>query len=384
MVMRESSTESVFSIIQRNGALSRTDIAETTGFAPSTVSVITGELQERGLIQETGFASSTGGRRPILLEVNQHGGYFLCASLEGARLSVGVIDLKLQVVEERTVVIAHARGEALYIQLEEILLGSYESCLRRGLLLLGLGVATPGMVDPETGRIVEADNLSWYELDLKKRLEAQFPLPIIIENDTNAAAIGELLHAKDDMIRNMLYVTIETGIGAGLILEGQLYAGSQGRAGEIGHVRAAAGGKRCLCGKRGCLETIASVRSILQEYEECSAQTGVVLDAKSLVAQEVAGDELAHEILRHAGQAVGVCVGNELCVLNVDSVVFGGEVVTGGTVMMEGIREGLRESVLPKLWDHLSIRTSTLGEYACYAGLSQLILKAMFQVAAVN
>jgi len=378
VMLRDLNTDTVFRTIQTSGTLARTDIVELTGLAPSTVSVITGELQERNLIRETGFASSTGGRRPILLEINPEGGYFICANLEGVRLSIGVLDLALHVVQEWEFPMAPERGERLYIQLVGAIAEIRTLCDERGLSLLGIGIATPGMLAPDTGKIVEADNLGWYDLELRRLLEERFALPVIVENDTNAAAYGELLSAPHGYIRNMLYVSIGTGIGAGLVLNGQLYTGSQGMAGEIGHVMAAPGGKRCRCGKRGCLETIATEWAMLQEYNDCSPVAAVQAQDVGWLLKLAKHDELAREIVENAGRAVGVIVGNQINVLNVDSLIFGGVALCEDSPMLAAIAAGLKLSLLPKLHDHIAMRASTFGSRAAYVGVAHMCTAQLF------
>lgn len=191
-------------------------------------------------------------------------------------------------------------------------------CFERQLTVLGIGVAAPGLIDATTGVVVEADNLGWHDFPLAQRLRQQFEVHVVVEHDVSAAAYGEYLYGKSEGVHHMLYVLLGIGIGCGLILDGQVYSGSGGLAGELGHITVNATGQRCVCGKMGCLETIASGRAIVLEYRKrlqyvgCgNQQEALTADVSAVIAHAEQGRELALQVLTQAGQAIGVAIGNQ-------------------------------------------------------------------------
>lgn len=385
VVLRDLNMNSIFRLIQHRGPISRVDISEQTGLAASTVSVITSELQGSGFIRECGYATSTGGRRPRLLEINPEGGYFICADLAGSSIAIGVLDLSFRVLKEWFYEKTNVSGESLYRELVKALSAVRTWCNTQSFKILSIGIAAPGLMDSSTGRIVAASNLDWHDLDLNELLEQEFGLPVIVENDTNAAAYGEFLYGveHETHARNMLYVAVATGVGAGLIIDRSLYTGSLGMAGEVGHIVVNDSGDKCSCGKRGCLETVVSEPAMLRQY--AARMNGQSISFQGLVERAEAGDDIALEVVRHAGRTLGIVAGNTVNILNCDSLVFGGEAVTSGKVMFAAITEGLYEAMLPGFERNLNVRISSLNSTAGYVGvayssLTTVLNKYGFQV----
>lgn len=370
VVLRDLNMNTIFRLIQHRGPISRVDISEQTGLAASTVSVISSELQGSGFIRECGYATSTGGRRPRLLEINPEGGYFICADLTGSNIAVGVIDLSFQVVKEWLREKTNVSGKSLYEELVKALAGARNWCNDKGLKILSIGIAAPGLMDSRSGRIVAASNLDWHDLDLNELLEQEFDLPVIVENDTNAAAYGEFLYGSDsdEHVQNLLYIAIGTGVGAGLIIDRSLYTGSLGMAGEIGHIVVNDSGDKCSCGKQGCLETVVSEPAMIRKFTDLTKEESITIQA--LVQRAERGDRIAQEVLRGAGRTLGIVAGNTVNILNCDSVVFGGEAVTSGRVMFEAISDGLNEAILSGFERNLKVRMSSLNSTAGYVGVA--------------
>lgn len=373
LVLRDLNMNSIFRTIQHGAPISRVDISEQTKLAQSTVSTITGELQESGFIRDCGHSTSTGGRRRILLEINPEGGYFICADLSGSKIRIGVLDLSFRVVKEWVYENTTLRGENLLKDLISAISQARNWCDEKELRILSIGIATPGVMDSSTGMIVEASNLDWHQFKLIEFLEQKFQLPVIVENDTNAAAYGEFSHRseRDDEARNMLYIAVDTGVGAGLIMDKRLYKGSSGLAGEIGHVVVRIDGEMCSCGKRGCLETLVSERAVLRDYN--NRVGSAVTNIYDIVKRSESGDSAAYEVLSNVGQTLGLVIGNQINILNSDHVVFAGS-VTQGRVVLDAISQSLHQVLLPGFMDNLHIRKSALNDNAGYVGIAYLSL----------
>ncbi|MCL6442396.1 MAG: ROK family transcriptional regulator [Alicyclobacillus sp.] len=378
--LRDYNTALIFRTIHRQGPLSRTDIAEQTGLSASTVTVITGELQSRGLIRECGFAQSRGGRRPVLMECNPGGGGFLCADLSGERLRVTVVNLAMEVVHHVPVSSVRIRGERLLYVLLNALSDARKWCSETGLPVLAAGIASPGLMSE--GRVVQADNLDWYDFDLKGVLEGALGIPVRVENDSNAAAYGEYQYGLGRIVGSkvMLFAIADAGIGSGLVIQDGLYTGTAGMAGELGHVKVLPDGPLCTCGGRGCLEAVASAPAIQRAYQR---ETGQWLDLASVCERAQLGDECASLVLRRAARWLGQAIGNQVNMLNVDCVVLGGCVALTSPLFFSAVVEAARESALPALAHRFSVHEAALGEQAGAIGVASLCLNELLTGAAV-
>lgn len=365
-------THLIMRAIHESAPVSRAELSERLGLAPSTVSVLTGKLQEQKYIRECGNASSGGGRPPVLLEINPDGGYFISVDLRGTKMSIGILDLSLNILYDWSYLIPLEGGEHLYTQLVKAISDIRDFCKEKQFSVLGIGVASPGLIEPLTGLVIEADHFNWNHFNLRERLQEEFGCTVVVENDANAAAYGEFLFGpgREGNVNNMIYISTGPGIGAGLILNGELYSGPTGVAGEIGHVTVEENGKKCFCGKTGCLTTIASIPWMVREYERHKGtQSDLQIDPLKLIKFAEMGDEVARRIVFDAGRAVGIAAGNQVNVLNLDGVIFGGFVFEGGGLMYEAAKEGLKQAVLPKLWDDLRVHLSAYGSTAGMIGV---------------
>lgn len=400
--LRDFNLSLIFRMILEDGPVSRTQMAERIGLSPSTVSVITGDLQAKGFIRECGRAGDHVGRPSILLEVNPEGGYFLSADLTSQNISLGVIDLSLKPIMTHVHHERMRQGEELYHQLVSAFRDFSSKCEARGLSLLGVGVASPGLVSPD-GVVVEADNLGWQGMNLRTRLRNDLQMDVVVvENDINAAASGEFQYGsvRNQSVRNMMLVSIDTGIGCGLILDGKLFSGANGFAGEFGHVVVDPDGPPCACGRRGCLEAVASVPSMLRAYRELTEPSDLSASIDDLLHKAsrrddtrkntvvhddvpcrdviAPGDAVAAEVVKRAAKRIGITIGSQVNVLNVDTVLLGGSIVQLSDWFFEQVRHTVIDVTLPAFRDSLVVRKSSLGIHAGLVGIASLCLLRYF------
>lgn len=234
--------------------------------------------------------------------------------------------------------------------------------------IAGIGVGAPGPLDPRTGRIFFAPNLQWHDVNLKEILQSTLGLPVFLENDANLAALGEHLYGAGQGYEDLVFITVSTGVGGGLILRGDIYSGAFGGAGEIGHLVVEPGGPLCSCGNRGCLEAVASGRALRKRaLELIAAGKGrrifelaggdpEAVDAPVVAQAAHAGDPEACELLAGAGRYLGLAIGNIANLLNPPLFVIGGGVARGaGELLLGPARAGARQHVFPALRDFLKI-----------------------------
>ncbi|MFQ5408510.1 MAG: ROK family protein [Anaerolineales bacterium] len=248
-----------------------------------------------------------------------------------------------------------------------------------------VGASFGGPVDFDAGAVLRSHHVpDWEDMPLRDELGQAFGAPAVVDNDANAGALGEQRYGAGRGCATLLYVTVSTGVGGGLILHGQPYRGAQGLAGEIGHTVVQPGGPLCLCGKRGCVERLASgpymaadARALLAAQPERAAvlrrmaeDDRAALDARELNRAAAQGDELAMEVLALGARALGVGVGNAANLLNPERVVIGGGVSKSSALWWEAVRESARDTALPEV--EFDIVPAALGDDAPLWGAAAL------------
>jgi len=233
----------------------------------------------------------------------------------------------------------------------------------------GIGIAVPGPIDPKNGVILTAPNLpEWVGVPISQRLETEFGAPAHLGNDANLAAVGEWRYGAGRGHHHLVYLTISTGIGGGVICNDELLLGHQGLAGELGHVTILPDGPVCSCGQRGHLEAIASGPGIAAYVSEKlknghpSTLSGHP-DAKAISQAAQAGDELAQSAFKRAGHFLGLGVANTLMIFNPSIVIFGGGVSQTGDLLLNPVREVISQAVLSEHYlQNLEIKQAALGD----------------------
>ena len=366
--------------IQSAKSISRAQIVTQTNLAASTVTVISAALEARGVIRECGLATSTGGRPPILLEMDAHGGVIVTVALSGQMMTVGVLNLAATVVatwnfDVPPSLAARPLYEALLAHIDDGV--RYAKNANRA--VIGIGLAVPGLVDRDAGVIVEAENLGWSDMPIVDEVVAIHHVPVVAMNNTNATAYGEYQNRIHDGMcsQGLLCATVGRGIGAGMVLGGKLYTGSTGMAGEIGHVVIEPGGLDCACGNRGCLETVATPQAIERRYLERALprdiEGGVVQHPLTVLQMADAGDNEAAQIVSEAGAAIGQVLGNQVNVQNLDTILLGGRLAESA-VFFRAVYQTISQMLMPKLRSTVVVERAALGRAAALVGVTHLTI----------
>ena len=254
-----------------------------------------------------------------------------------------------------------------------------------------IGVSFGGPVNASTGYVRLSHHVpGWENTPISSLLEAEFGVPVSVDNDANVAALGEHRFGAGQGYDSFLYITVSTGVGGGWILNGRPWRGAEGMAGEIGHIVVDPAGPLCLCGKRGCVERLASGPYIAQQVKEClqqSPERGQVLRTlvgkEAITAQIVSqaaaqGDELASHVLERAGWALGVGIGNVANLMNPQRFVLGGGVTKSGDRFWEVVRRVAKETALPEV--NFDIVPAALGDEAPLWGAAALANDLVFDI----
>ena len=254
---------------------------------------------------------------------------------------------------------------------------------------LGVGMGSPGVVDSEAGTVIGAYNLNWKTLQLvKDQFESALGLPFFIDNDANVAALGEQWVGAGNNNPNVVFITLGTGVGGGVIAEGNLIRGVKGAGGELGHITVDFDAPfACTCGKKGCLETVASATGIVnltrryaEEYAGDAKLKQLIDDGEEVTAKDVfdlakEGDDLALIVYRHFSNYLGVACANIAAVLNPAYIVLGGGVSAAGEFLLDGVRNVFADNSFPQIKESTQIVLATRGNDAGVLGAASLVLK---------
>lgn len=330
------------------GPASRADLARSSGLTRVTVSDLVAELIAEGLLEELGAPAETRvGKPPTLVGLVPDAKHVVAIDLSVDDQVVGaVLTLAGEVVERDARPLDGRRGDDAAALVGEITAGLVARSSRP---LLGVAVATPGVVSPE-GVVLDAPNLGWHDLALAESLGASLDLPVYVANDANTAVMGEYTFGGGGE-GGLLLLRLSTGVGAGLVLGGAVLHGNGGAAGEIGHVQVDPDGETCACGRRGCLETFVAVPRLRRRVADGSA----------------------HDVLRDAGVRLGQALAPVVATLNLGEVVLSGPADVVGALAAHA-EATVRDRVMPVSSAGFTVRVSTLGDDGVLIGATGVVL----------
>ncbi len=302
----------------------------------------------------------------------------------GSKIALGLVTQEGKILAQNTVPTCPEKGSGLII---DRLISEIHDLVEQAHVTIraihSIGIGVPGTVDLQSGHVVLAPNLYWRDIPLGPKLKTHFRnMPIYIDQDTKVTALGEYIACDDASVENLFFMTISTGIGAGIILNRKLYRGRLNAAGEIGHCVVEKHGKPCSCGNKGCLEMYAKGPAIaeiagqrIKDGEPSSLQKQVSennLNSIHIAEAALKGDSLAQDVLLNAAEYVGYALVNVIALLNPDLVVIGGGVARSGEFFIEKIREVIQRNCYPPIKESYKIVLTTQWEKSAIIGASLL------------
>lgn len=366
--MRDSTNE-VLRAIATNGPVSRAQLARDLGLSGPTLTQATKYLFDRGLISEVKQSPSTGGRPATLLGLVANAGQVLGIKLADNH-AVGVcINLQSEILwsfEEPF----SSRGEDAIKELIALL--KKQSRKIKG-QLLGIGIGIPGVVSPIDSGTADSAMLGWNNVNVGKRISDALNTPVLLENDVNTLAIAESLYGHGRDVSNFLTITLGRGIGMGLVINGELYAGSYG-AGEFGHVNALAAGVKCECGKFGCLETVASSPAIL----DAAIAAGYLPKSASMAqlwALARKDKKIADELFTEPAERLGIALANVINVFGPELIFISGEGVEGWDLWEKHFKKALASHVVATM-NKFDIEVDPWDDAKWALGATAIVLQA--------
>ncbi len=377
--VRRANLGVVLQHVARSGPRSRARIASETGLTRGTVSSLVTELIDLGLVRETGEDEHPGGvgRPAQTLELHDR---VVAIGLEVNvdYLAVCVEDLSGAVRYERRVHTDNrlsAPGPVL-TELAQMATDAIDAAEQQGLVLAGIAVALPGLVEVDSGTLLRAPNLGWSGIvvaeELRGRIGGQL---VLVENEANLAALAEHWQGAAQGLRNFICVFGEVGVGGGIFVDGKLFRGSHGFGGEFGHLTLDPAGEVCKCGSRGCLETYVGQEAIARRAGVEAASGGRTQSiTDELVRRANGGDTRTLESLDEAGRLLGIGLASAVNLFDLDAIVLGGCFGPLAPWLEDRIGAMLDERVLSAHWSACELRASELGETAAVRGAAALTL----------
>ncbi|MCB5181618.1 ROK family transcriptional regulator [Streptomyces antimicrobicus] len=372
--LHRANLERVVRAVRLAGSLTQAEIARTTGLSAATVSNIVRELKDGGTVEVT--PTSAGGRRARSVSLSGDAGIVIGVDFGHTHLRVAVGNLAHQVLAEEAEpldvdaswVDGFNRAEAL---VEELIA---ETGIGRD-KVIGVGLGVPGPIDVESGTLGSTSILpGWAGINPRQELAQRLGVPVHVDNDANLGALGELVWGSGRGVKDLAYIKVASGVGAGLVIRGQIYRGPGGTAGEIGHITLDESGPVCRCGNRGCLETFAAARYVLPLLQ---SSHGPELTMERVVELARSGDPGCRRVVADVGRHVGSGVASLCNLLNPSRIVLGGSLAEAGELVLAPIRESVGRYAIPSAARQLSVVTGALGGRAEVLGALALVLSEM-------
>ncbi|HEU4324126.1 MAG TPA: ROK family transcriptional regulator [Roseiflexaceae bacterium] len=379
--LRDHNSRLVLRTIYDHGQISRADLARRTELTRATVSAVVGALIDEGLVEEIGSGPAAVGRTPILLSVAADARRLICVNLTGTELDGAVLNLRGAVRARERSALAGATGDALLERLDRFV----GALLRTDHgPLLGIGICTPGVIDTTHGVVRRASNIGWSDLPLRDLLQGRYRLPVYLVRDSHAVALAEYMFGPAPTSGNLLAVTVDQGVGAGVVLDGQIFTGDSFGAGEIGHVVVDDDGPPCLCGNQGCLEALIGATGLLRAARVLaqklpSSPLGTLAAADALDWGAVAelarrGEPGALRLIATVARYLGIALANLVGALNIRRVLVTGAPAPLGELLAAGLRAEVGRRALPQLARATSITVQPHGPETPLFGVAALLL----------
>lgn len=385
--IKKSNRSLILKLLNSTGGVSRAQLAQMTGLTKTSITNITAELIDEKVICETGTAESANGRKPILLNIVKDARFSLGLYISREYIYANIANLNGEIIEERKHVLDSMENEQSFLSsitgTIEKLLASFRQDRSR---ILGIGVASIGPIDMERGIILDPPNFRGLKsIPIVEVLKEKFGTAVFLDNDMNACAIAEKLFGKAKHLSDFVYVGVTNGIGAGIVLNGGIYRGRDGFAGEIGHTSIDVNGRQCACGNVGCLELYADISAVtiqvkasLELGAESMLAAGSPVTWKGVTEAAAAGDRICGKAIEKMAYYLSFGLVNTFNVFNPQAIFLGHEIALAEGLILDSLREMLGRTVLYKNAKNTRIEISAFKEDAPFIGAPSILLNKFF------
>ncbi len=372
--MRDINRQIVLNYIRVRSPISRAEIARETSLQRSTVSAIVDDLAVGGLVEEIGTGDSTGGRKPTLLRLRSGTPTVIGVDVTPRVTTVAVADLTGNIMQKEVFPTSPDIGfmnEQILSKVKQF--AGQDSNLE-------VGISIPGIADQLAGRMVYIPYFQWTDWDIGQRIKAETGLPVIIDNDANSVALAELWFGPTEIkkTRNFIVVLVAEGIGTGIIVDGQVYRGESGAAGEFGHMFVGENAPvKCSCGRRDCWEAHASEKAITHRYGLHNGSSNSFFDIDQIISLAQNGEKRAIRALKETAHYLGIGISNLSIGFSPQTIVVSGNIVRAWDLISEDINELASRSIRKEI-SVTRIRPSELADSPTTMGAISLVLSRKF------
>lgn len=377
--IKELNRHTILNTIRTSGLISRIDLSRATGLSQALITGITADLTQEGLIEEKKSGAYEGGRRPKLLSIRPDGAFVIGVDLSLHRIHVVIMNLEAEIKADNTLELSgtdHDEDEIIDLTARAIQECVWNSKFSRD-QISGVGIGIPGLVDSDSGVIRYMPNYEWADVAFRNKLQKKINLPTYIDNSSNNLACTELWFDDGDGKDDFVVITIETGVGSGVVINGQLTRGFLGIAGEFGHITVDPNGPLCRCGKKGCVEAFCGNNSIIRDVKEaCEREQIDFADPDSIIFEDIIEKMESHKdvlekIYERAGKMLGMGIAHLISVINPKKIIITGKGVKAGDLLFTPMYESVDQHISEKFGNYgtqIIVKDWTKDDWAKGAG----------------
>ncbi|MBS4197409.1 ROK family transcriptional regulator [Lederbergia citri] len=388
-LIKELNKSIILDIIRKNGPISRAEIAKKINISPTTVTSAVSDLIRDSLVIEGGTGESSGGRKPILVQLNPDVCFLIGVAIDASKITIAELNLNAKVKRKEVHTLKDTEDLDLSNELIEMINVFFKKCKNLN-DCLGISITIQGIVNSEQGMVAYNPKLKINNLPLKSAIEAAFKIPTYIDNDTNGSLLAEKGFGNYQQSKNLIYVTIGDGVGASILVNDSIFRGFHGGAGEFGHTTINYKGAPCNCGNVGCLENYVSWRAI---YSRIVSEINA--GKESLLVEEVkgdlskitpelfrktiySGDALANSILEDVSFYLGIGLVNLIHLFNPERIILGGELAFENPLLIQKVNEHIYSYALKTHTHNVKVFPSSFGNDSEVVGSASLLLHELF------
>jgi glucokinase-like ROK family protein len=386
-LMRAINRFKILHTIRAHKLISRVDITKSTGLSQATVTGITASLIDEGLLLEKKPGESDGGRPPILIALNPDGAYAVGVYLSISQINVVIINLEATILASYEMPLRKQNyaPEAIADKIVQ----AVQECMWQANFsrneISGIGIGLPGLVAPHTGLIRFLPNYQWEKVNLRDMVQKKIDHPTYIENSANSLTLAEQWFGEGRGVDNFIVVTLEYGVGMGIIINGQLYRGHKGTAGEFGHTTVDPDGPLCRCGKKGCIEAIVGNNAILREAEAAVQKDewkpnnpdDITLEEVILAARQEA--PYLRNIFSQAGRVLGIGLSNLIRIFNPAKIIISGRGVKAGDLLFDSMYKTIPQHISSRTNGDTEIVIKSWNQNAYARGSGTVVLQEIYK-----
>jgi len=375
-LIKELNTSVILNTIRSNNSISRAEIASMTGLTPATVTNLTSRLLEHKLIKETELGESSGGRKPVMLEINGSEYNVACINIGSKAVTVSIFDINGNLITSANPEVIKNDYKASLNSITAKLSELSELSMKR---ILGVGVSCEGMINEDEGICVFSSNLGWENIDIREEIYSKTGLPVFVDNDVHVIALGEKWFGAAKNTDD--FVLFYTGFGLGLAVMNKdgLYRGSMNYAGEMGHTVLDPDGPICTCGNHGCVQAFASASALMRDLKSIGYIDEKEPPLEEIISASLGGDEILGKLFHKQAHYIGIAAANSINLFNPSVLIFNGYISQLGDDIKAIITQQIFRNCLKNAKSNIKIVYSELNSDALPKGAAALVISKLFE-----